>query len=316
VNRDGVMDVLAVGGARAAPRVKVFDGKQGFRTLLYDFQPFPSRWRGGLNVASGDLNSDGYDDMIVAPDRGAPPNVKVFSGKDGAELYSFLAYGQTFRGGVRLAAAVLRDGGRTSLVTAMGPAPRSRPLVKIWDVDWYGRYSPTSVACRCNLQSCRCGPAAAGSFGAKFPIAETGSVMAYGEKFRGGVNLGTGPVDGMSNGFSVVLTAPAEARTAQVKAFTITDTSDAHQHGQATPPGFPIITELGSFLAYDSGMRAGAAVAAVSTLTGADIVTVPASRAFPRIRRFAYRPGDGTFALTTEFRAFSSRTQGATVAAK
>src|SRR5262249_9210323 len=163
---------------------KVFDGKQGFRTLLYDFKPFPSRWRGGLNVAAGDLNSDGYDDMIVAPDSGAPPNVKVFSGKDGTELYSFLAYDKTFRGGVRLAAApVVREGGGPSGATARGPAPHSRPLVKIWDADWYGTYSPPSVGCRCNLKSCRCGPAPAGSFGAKFPIAETGSVMAYGEKF-------------------------------------------------------------------------------------------------------------------------------------
>src|SRR4029453_14869559 len=88
VNRDGVMDVLAVPGRGAAPRLKVFDGKQGFGQLLYDFRPFPARWRGGLNVAAGDLNADGYADMIVAPDGGAPPNVKVFSGKDGAELYS------------------------------------------------------------------------------------------------------------------------------------------------------------------------------------------------------------------------------------
>src|SRR5262249_58708151 len=109
--------------------------KRGLRTLLYDLKPFPARWRGGLNVAAGDLNSDGYDDIIVAPDAGAPPNVKVFSGKDGSELYSFLAYGKDFRGGVRLAAAVLRDGGRTSLVAAMGPAPRSRPLVQLRDTD-------------------------------------------------------------------------------------------------------------------------------------------------------------------------------------
>jgi hypothetical protein len=63
-------------------------------------------------------------------------------------------------------------------------------------------------------------------------------------------------------------------------------------------------------------MRAGTTVGAVSTQTGADIVTVPASRAFPRIRRFTYSPSNGTFALTDELRAFSSRTEGATVAAK
>src|SRR5262249_57948221 len=99
----------------------------------------PSRWRGGLNVAAGDLNSDGYDDMIVAPDSGAPPNVKVFSGKDGTELYSFLAYDKTFRGGVRLAAAGLRDRGPTRLVTALGAAPHSRPPVQLRGADRDGR---------------------------------------------------------------------------------------------------------------------------------------------------------------------------------
>jgi hypothetical protein len=97
-----------------------------------------------------------------------------------------------------------------------------------------------------------------------------------------------------------------------VKAFKVTDSSDTHQHGQ--PPGFPVITELASFQAFDSGTRDGVSVGGVSTLTGADIVTTPASRAVPRIRRFSFRPSDGTFALTTEFRAFSSRSRGANVA--
>ena len=144
--------------------------------------------------------------------------------------------------------------------------------------------------------------------------ADTGSVMAYGENFRGGVNLGTGPVNGMNGGFAALLTAPAEGRTALVKAFAVTDTSDAHQHGEA--PGFPIITELASFQAYESRMHAGTSVGAVSTPTGADLVTTPATRAFPRVRRFTYRPEDRNFSLTAEFRAFSADTRGATIAAK
>src|SRR5262249_57076305 len=136
------------------------------------------------------------------------------------------------------AALPRRCGGPPTWPPAWCPAPHSLPLFKIWDSDWYGTYSPTSVSCRCTLKSCRCGPAA-GSFGAKFPIAETGSVMAYSKNFRGGGNLGTGPGDGMKGGLSALLTAPAGGRTALVEAFPVTATAGAPPPRGG--PGFPLI---------------------------------------------------------------------------
>jgi hypothetical protein len=210
---------------------------------------------------------------------------------------------------VRLAAAVLRDGGRYSLVTAMGPGRGSSPLVKVWDVDWYGTYPGAAPICSWTSRSCRCEPAPAGIF----PIAETGSVMAYGERFRGGVNLGTGPVDGMNDGFSTLFTARARGGSAQVKAFVVTSSSDAHLHGgQSSNTFLPIITELGSFDASASPGRGGVSVSAVSTPTGADIVAVPASPGAPRLRRFTYDARAGSFQLAKQFRAFAGRAQGAT----
>ena len=82
------------GGAQ----VYVFDSlTQAVKTTFF---PYGSGFTGGVNVASGDLNDDGYDDVVTAPGPGGGPNVEVFSGKDGSLLMSFMAYNPYFTGGV------------------------------------------------------------------------------------------------------------------------------------------------------------------------------------------------------------------------
>ena len=65
----------------------------------------------GLNIAVGDVNDDGYDDIIVAPEAGSSPAVRVFSGADGSILKDFYAYDLNVSGGVRVAAADVNGDG-------------------------------------------------------------------------------------------------------------------------------------------------------------------------------------------------------------
>ena len=90
--------------------------------------------------------------------------MKIFSGKDGSLLGSFMAYEPSFMGGVTLAAGILEDGGRVSIVT--GPGPGRPPEVKVFDVDWYGQHSLAKAAgaraaggvlCSCKKGLCACG---------------------------------------------------------------------------------------------------------------------------------------------------------------
>jgi hypothetical protein len=129
VNRDGVADLVVGAGAGAEPSVVVIDGATG--DSLLSFLAYAETFTGGVYVASGDINGDGFDDIITGPGAGGGPNVEVFSGTDGAELHSFDAFASTFLGGVRVATGDVNGDGLDDIVTGAGPGGGS--AVKVFD---------------------------------------------------------------------------------------------------------------------------------------------------------------------------------------
>src|SRR5262249_35824206 len=93
VNGDKIPDIIVGFGPGAGPLIRVFDGSSGAQLPLPvgQFFAFDPAFTGGVFVASGDVNGDGFDDIIVTPDAGGGPEVRVFSGKDGSLLRDFFA---------------------------------------------------------------------------------------------------------------------------------------------------------------------------------------------------------------------------------
>jgi hypothetical protein len=100
-NRDGVADIVEAAQPGDSPYVKVIDGKTG-KTLL-DFLAYDPSFKGGINVAVGDLNGDGIPDIVTGVGAGAPPYVKAFDGKSGQAFLAFFAFNVSFTGGVHVA---------------------------------------------------------------------------------------------------------------------------------------------------------------------------------------------------------------------
>jgi subtilisin-like proprotein convertase family protein len=125
VNGDGIADIIVGADAGGGPEVKVFSGKDG--TVLMDFMAYNVGFTGGVRVAAGDVNGDGFADIITGAGPGGGPHVQVFSGKDGSLLQSFMAYNINFHGGVYVAAGDFRPDagdfngdGRADIVTGAG----------------------------------------------------------------------------------------------------------------------------------------------------------------------------------------------------
>lgn len=128
VNGDGLADLIVGGGAGAEPWVKVYNAANA--AVLHNFLAYPAAFRGGVFVATGDIDADGRADIVTGPGAGGGPLVKAFNGVSGAEIRSFYAGDPSFVGGARVAAADVNSDGHAEIIVAAGPG--APPVVKIF----------------------------------------------------------------------------------------------------------------------------------------------------------------------------------------
>lgn len=168
--------ISAPAGTNSAINLKVVTDDGG---LIKQFSAYPN-WHGGVNIAAGDVDGDGAEEIVVAPMAGGGPHIRVFS-RDGELKRQFFAYDKNFKGGVSLAVGDLDDDGKEEILTA--PASSSLPV---------RMFSTTG-----HLK---------------------GEFFPYGKDFKGGVNIAIGNVDG--RGSLEIVTTPASLGGPQVKVFS------------------------------------------------------------------------------------------------
>jgi glucose/arabinose dehydrogenase len=128
VDHDGKADIVTGAGPGGGPHVRVFSGANG--SQIWSLMAFNPSFTGGVYVAAGDVNADGHADIIVGAGAGGGPAVHVIDGGSSNDITNFAAYGATFTGGVRVAAADVDGDGRLDVITAAGAG--GGPHVKTW----------------------------------------------------------------------------------------------------------------------------------------------------------------------------------------
>ncbi len=134
VTGDNVNDIITAPGAGMAPQVNIYDGTTG--KLVRSFDAFDGNWKGGVFVATADINHDGTQDIIVGTDASGSPEVRVYDGLTGIQLFQFLAYSPFFRGGVRVAGGDVNGDGFADIITS--PGAGMAPTVRIFDGSSFG----------------------------------------------------------------------------------------------------------------------------------------------------------------------------------
>ncbi len=126
----GKISYISVGaGAGTPPEVRVYsaDGK-----LYSKFLAYSQSFRGGVRVATGDVNGDGVPEIITGAGPGGGPHVRVFDAK-GRLKSEFFAYAPNFRGGISVAVGDIDADGKGEIITGAGPG--GGPHVRIFSAD-------------------------------------------------------------------------------------------------------------------------------------------------------------------------------------
>jgi len=217
-------------GEGLGPQVRGFhlDGNQllGLNFHAYGTKNF------GVNVAAGDLDGDGFDEIITGtgPGPGLGAQVRAFDYDGGPEVkpvfgVNFFAYG-TPHFGVNVTAGDLDGDGFDEIVTGPGPGGMYGPHVRGWNVD-----------------------------GGPVTLIDGVSFLAYGTQ-KYGVTVACGDVDG--DGIDEIITGPGPGAIfgAHVRGWNV-------DGGSAT-----LIPEISFFAWPTSDLRYGARVSSGTDLNG------------------------------------------------
>ncbi|WP_162667322.1 FG-GAP repeat protein [Gemmata massiliana] len=81
LNGGGTPDLITAPGPGGGPEIRIFSGESGYTQQIADYFAFDSSDRGGVYVAAGDVNGDGFGDVVVSGfDRASmSAKVRVFS---------------------------------------------------------------------------------------------------------------------------------------------------------------------------------------------------------------------------------------------
>lgn len=302
--------IIAIGAEVGnRPVVRVIDSATG--QTKFEFEAYESSFRGGVRVATGDVNGDGVTDIITAPGFTGGPLVKVFDGNTGAMLRAFLAYDAGFRGGVYVAAGDVNNDGFADIATGAGEGggPHVRVFNGAWVVPPMHIMQPLATTI----------PTAAASDASTTTGGETGTPPTEGQTetppAEGSTTTPptdgqteTPPGDGTTPGGDTT-TPPADGSTT-----TGGETETPSPGGEViVPTVFPPPIDTWSpvlleFMAYDWNFRGGVRVAA-GDVTGdgkADIITAAGPGGGPHVRIFDSTSGQ----IYREFMAYASTFTG------
>jgi len=128
VDGDGKDEIITGAGAGGGPHVRVFDAQGNQKSQFFAFN---KSFTGGVNVAAGDIDADGKEEIIVSVASGASSYVRVFNAEFVLLRLQFLSYNKDFYQGVKITTADFDNNKKAEIITA--PGKSLEPLIKVFD---------------------------------------------------------------------------------------------------------------------------------------------------------------------------------------
>jgi hypothetical protein len=139
--------------------------------LTVQFAPYETHYNQGINISVGDIEDDGSVEIVTGTKNGGGPHIRVFNSEGVLINPGFFAYAENFRGGVSVAIGDLNGDGIKEIISGAGYG--GGPHIRVFKKDG--------------------------------TLINPG-FFAYDERFRGGVNVSSGDVNG--DGIDDIVTGP------------------------------------------------------------------------------------------------------------
>lgn len=136
LNGDGVPDLIITPDEGGGPRVMVISGSS-FEVIFDFFGIDDEAFRGGARAAVGDVNGDGFMDLVVSAGFGGGPRIAIYSGaalqQGNVEklVNDFFAFEPELRNGAFVAVGDVTGNGFGDLI--FGGGPGGGPRVRVAD---------------------------------------------------------------------------------------------------------------------------------------------------------------------------------------
>ncbi|MFA6514601.1 MAG: putative glycoside hydrolase [Patescibacteria group bacterium] len=115
VDGDGAMEIITGPGKGDEPLIKIFSISG---TLKSSFFAYDKKFKGGVDVAAGDVNGDGQAEIITGPGQGGGPHVKIFN-MFGQMLSQFFAYDKKYSDGLQISLSDVNHDGQLEILTGI-----------------------------------------------------------------------------------------------------------------------------------------------------------------------------------------------------
>ena len=175
----GAIKIVLAPERGLAPEVMILDQKGNLEST---FLAYGEKFKGGVNVAVGDIDGDGISEIVTAPASSGGPHIRVFD-KSGKVISEFFAYDAKFTGGVNVALGDVNNDDKDEILTA--PASAHEPEIRVFDNNALLK----------------------------------GKFLAYASTSKQGVNIAVGDVN--NDTWDEIVTVPARSLAPQIKMFNM-----------------------------------------------------------------------------------------------